>query len=223
MQTNQANSRVAKIPAVAYARVSTLLGQDPENQLVGIREFAIARNFDLKKEHIDFISGAKEKRPGLDQLIIDARNGKYKVIIIWGIDRLGRSTKHLLNLLEELKHYGVSLISLRENLDFTTPYGQLALTMLSAVGQLEKELISERIKTALAVKKQTAIKNGTDWKCGRPTKINSSLEKTVLDLRRQGISIRKIEETVGNKISRSTINRIIKKLSQNPIKNEGCN
>lgn len=201
------------IKAVAYARVSTLLGQEVEHQLHGIRLLSQQRGFNLINEFIDQgISGRSEKRPGLDQLIKEARQGKFKVIIIHSIDRLGRSTKHLLNLMEEFRFLNVSIISIRESLDFSTPTGQMALTMLSAVAQLEAQLTSERIKTALAVKKAIASKTNNGWRCGRPP-LDHELENKVIELRKEGRSIRGISKLLEN-ISKSSVSRIVKELSQ---------
>jgi DNA invertase Pin-like site-specific DNA recombinase len=204
------------IKVAVYARVSTLLGQDPSHQLIPIREMALNRNFQIVSEFIDVgISGTKDKRPALDQLIKAAKHGKFKILIVYGIDRLGRSTKHLLNLVSELNYYGVSLISMRESLDFTTPMGQMALTMLGAVAQLEAQLISERIKTSLAVKKQVAISTGSNWKCGRPS-ISKEVEDQVLHLRKQGLSVREIAKRIPE-ISKSSVSRVIREsASQNP-------
>jgi DNA invertase Pin-like site-specific DNA recombinase len=197
------------IKAVAYGRVSTLLNQDVEHQLHGIRELSKNRGFTLTEVYVDRgISGTKDKRPSLDRLIKDARMGKFSILIVHSIDRLGRSTKHLLNLLDELRHYGVSLISIRENIDFSTPMGQLALTMLGAVGQLEAQLISERIKTSLAVKKKLASDAGSDWRCGRPS-LSGSLKDQVLKLHQEGTSIRNIANQLEG-ISKSSVAKIIK-------------
>lgn len=206
-----------KIKAVSYARVSTLLGQDVENQLHGIRALIKQRQFNLVKEYTDTgVSGTKESRPGLDDLIRDARRGLFDVVVIHSIDRLGRSTKHLLNLLDELRSVNVSIISIRESLDFSTPTGQMALTMLSAVAQLEAQLTSERIRTALAVKKATALKNGSDWKCGRPI-VDIDTEFRVMLLKLEGRSVRGISKILGN-ISKSSVSRIINQMSQKPKK-----
>lgn len=203
-----------KIKAVAYARVSTLLEQDPENQLVRIREFGLSRDFELISEYVDKgISGSQEKRPSLDQLISDARLGKFKVLVVTGIDRIGRNTRHLLNLIHELAGYGVSLISLRESLDFTTPMGQATLAILGAMAQLERELIKERIRTALAAKKLSAQQLGRDWRCGRPEVTSEALKSQIISLSNLGFSIRRIEKKLEGKISRTTIQRILKKRS----------
>lgn len=198
-----------KVKAVAYARISTLLGQDSENQLFGIRKLATDRNMDLVCEYVDEgVSGRKDKRPALDNLVRDARMGKFKVLIVHSIDRLGRSVKHLLNLLSELSHYGVTLISIRESLDFSTPTGHMALVMLSSVAELESQLISERIKTSLAVKRQIAKTSNSGWKCGRPG-IDQSLKGKIFELRKEGFSIREIARQVKG-VSKSSVSKILK-------------
>jgi DNA invertase Pin-like site-specific DNA recombinase len=196
---------------VAYARVSTLLGQDPQHQLVPIKAFADARGFKLVDEYIDIgISGSKERRPELDRLISDARRGKFKIVICAALDRLGRDTRNLLNLLHELNRYGVSVISLRENLDFSTAIGQAALTILGAISQMERQFIGERIKTALAAKKLTAKKTGSGWRCGRKSVATNELVAEILHLRGQGLSIRAIEKALSPRVSRPSISRILK-------------
>lgn len=198
--------------ACAYARVSTLLGQDVENQLVGIRELAKNRNFELVHEYIDEgLSGryTQEKRPGLKALVRDAKLGKFKILIVHSIDRIFRSSKDMLILLDELKHYGVSIISIRENLDFSTPTGQMALTMISAVSQLEAQITSERIRVSLAVKKKLAESNpSSNWRMGRPP-IDEETKDKVLKLREQGLSIRKIAEEIGT-LSKSSVEKILR-------------
>lgn len=213
------NDVVIKSKAAAYARVSTLLGQDPEHQLVSIRSFAEGRSFDLTDEYVDHgISGTKERRPLLDKMVRDARLGKFKIIIIVGIDRLARDTRHLLNLINELNHYGVSVISLRENIDFTTPMGQAALAIFGAMASLERSLISERIKTALAAKKLAAQQTGSGWRCGRPTGLTKDKEAEILRLQKDGHSIRAIARRVG--LGKTTVHRFLA-LSTNPSENGG--
>jgi DNA invertase Pin-like site-specific DNA recombinase len=195
--------------AVVYARCSTLLAQDPESQLVHLRQFVQARNFELVSEYVDMgISGSRERRPALDEMVKSARLGKFKVIVVAGIDRLARDTRHLLNLLEELRGYGVSVISLRENIDFTTAMGQAALTIFGAVAQLERELIRERIKNALAAKKLAAEKTGSGWRCGRPTVVTKDVEVAIYKLRRHGQSLRQIAKSVG--VAKTTVIKILK-------------
>lgn len=202
-------SNTLPIKAVAYARISTLLkGQTVENQLVPIREFARGRGFEVVDEYIDEgISGARETRPALDQLVKDARRRKFKVVVVAALDRMSRSTKHMLTLLDELRHYGVSIISLRENLDFSSPAGQMALTVLSAVSALERQIISERIRVALATKKLVAQRSGVPWKAGRPTVATPEKAEQAQELRGRGLSIRKIAAELG--VSRSSVQRML--------------
>lgn len=198
-----------------YCRVSTLLGQDPLHQLEPLKELANNRGFSIYDEYVDIgQSGKVDRRPELNRMVKDARLGKFKILAIYSIDRLGRSTKQLLNLIDELAHLNVKIISIRENLDFTTPMGQMALTMISAVAQLEGQLISERIKTALQTKKLISERTNSGWKCGRPS-ISDEIKKEVLELRCKGLSIRKIAEQLGT-VSRSSVSRIISEESDDP-------
>lgn len=200
-----------EIIAVAYARVSALRGQDIENQLHGIRQLALERGFILSSEYIDDgISETSEIRPNLDKLIRDAKQGLFSIVLVQSIDRLGRSTKHLLNLMDEFRHCNVSMILIRESLDFSTPTGQMALTVLSAVAQLEAQLTSERIKTALARKKVIAEISQNGWRCGRPP-LSKDIEEEVLRLKAQGHSIRQIAWLLGN-VSKSSVSRILKEM-----------
>ena len=199
------------IKVAAYSRVSTLLGQDITHQLVPIRQMAVARGFEVVAEYSDEgISGTRMRRPGLDRLVRDARQGKFKHIIIYALDRIGRDVKGTLNLFCELNEVGVSVISLRESIDFSTSIGRATMTILAAVAELETSLISERIKTALAVKKLTAKESGSNWRSGRPSVITPEITQRVKELRRAGLSIRQIEKAVEKKISRATVERILK-------------
>jgi DNA invertase Pin-like site-specific DNA recombinase len=214
-------SNQIKIKACAYARVSTLLNQDPENQLVPIRLLAKSRDFDLIHEYVDKgISGSTglDKRPSLDALVKAARSGKFKILIVYSIDRLARDTRHLLNVIHELNHYGVSLISINESMDFSTPIGQATLTILGAVASLERSLIAERIRNALAAKKLIAKQNNTDWKCGRPALVNDDLVRKVLEMRERGNSIRNIARLLS--ISKSSVERALRASRLKPQNNE---
>lgn len=198
-----ASSPIIKV--VAYARVSTLLKQDPEHQLVPIRNVAANREFQLVCEYVDRITGSADRRKELDQLVRDARMGKFKVVIIYALDRLARDTRFLLNLLHELDGYGVTLISLRESIDLGTPVGKAVMQILGAIAELEKNLISERIKTALAVKKMTATETG--WTCGRKPLPGEVVEQ-VKALRSKGRSIRAISRELG--IGKTSVERVLK-------------
>lgn len=198
--------------AVIYARVSTLLKQDPNHQLIPARELVNHRGYELVKEYTDRISGSSDKREGLDQLIKDARSGKFKIVVIYALDRIARDTRFLLNLIHELESYGVSLISLRESIDLSTPIGRALLQILGSIAELERNLISERIKTALAVKKMKADKEKNGWRCGRPPKITSELVDAVIKLRDSGNSIRNTAKVLN--ISKTTVLRICQEVQK---------
>jgi DNA invertase Pin-like site-specific DNA recombinase len=105
----------------------------------------------LITEYVDTgVSGAKEKRPALDQLMGDARKRKLDAILVWRFDRFARSTKHLLTALEEFRSLGMQFISYQENMDTTSPLGQALFTIVAAVAQLERDIIRERITSGVA-------------------------------------------------------------------------
>ena len=113
-----------------YARVSTK-DQEPETQLRQLREFAARRGWDVHAEHVDHgVSGAKRTRPGLDALMADVRARRVDVVLIWALDRLARSTSHLVQTSEELQALGVDLVALSQSIDTTTPTGKLTFTIL---------------------------------------------------------------------------------------------
>ncbi len=102
--------------AALYLRVSTV-DQHPETQLHDLRQLSQQRGFEIFHEYTDRISGAKAKRPGLDQLLVDARRGQFDVVVVWAGDRIARSVRHYLEVLDELSRLGIEFVSLRENID----------------------------------------------------------------------------------------------------------
>jgi DNA invertase Pin-like site-specific DNA recombinase len=138
---------------ILYARVSKLNGhQDPQVQLSALRAFCTAKGWAVVREYIDHgYSGAKAKRPALDELMNAARTGSldFDAVVVWKIDRFGRSVQHLCNALKELGEAGVAFISMTDNLDMSSPTGRLMFHMLSAMAEFERALIQERIKSGL--------------------------------------------------------------------------
>jgi DNA invertase Pin-like site-specific DNA recombinase len=135
--------------AAIYARVSTL-DQDPENQLQELRRYVEARGW-TAVEYVDRgVSGAKDRRPALDQLLVDARRRRFDVLVCWRLDRLGRSLKHLITLLDDLQALGVAFVSLAEGIDATTPAGKLQMHILAAIAEFERARIVERVRAGLA-------------------------------------------------------------------------
>jgi DNA invertase Pin-like site-specific DNA recombinase len=164
-----------------YARVSTLNGQDPEMQLSELREYASRRGWTIAREFVDQgVSGSKESRPQLNQLMADAHRRKFDAVLVWKIDRFGRSLKHLVNALADLCAYGVAFISFRDNLDLSTPSGRLMFQIIGAMAEFERSLIQERVKAGL----RNARAKGK--KFGRPrAQVDAA---GVAALRREGFS-----------------------------------
>src|SRR5208283_2747182 len=125
-----------------YARVSTTNGQNPEMQLSELREYAARRGWTISGEYVDQgVSGAKESRPELNRLTADAHGRAFDAVLVWKIDRYGRSLKHLVNSLAELNAYGVAFGSFRDNLDLSTPSGRLMFQIIGAMAEFERSLI----------------------------------------------------------------------------------
>jgi len=134
-----------------YARVSTSNGhQDPELQLRELRDYAAHRGWQIVGDYVDHgVSGSKDSRPSLNRLMADAHSRKFDVLLVWKIDRWGRSLKHLVTSLADLDAYGIAFVSLRDNLDLSTPSGRLMMQLLGAMAEFERALIQERVKAGL--------------------------------------------------------------------------
>jgi DNA invertase Pin-like site-specific DNA recombinase len=167
-----------------YTRVSTV-SQSTEQQLFTLREVA-NRNGVIVSEFTDTISGATDSRPGLNACLLAARQKKFDVLYCYSIDRLGRSTKNLISVVEMLQELKVDLFFYREGIDTTTPTGKCVFTILSSVAELEKNLIRERVVSGL----DKARRNGV--RLGRPTVMNDSMVTAVRLLRDKGMTVRNI-------------------------------
>jgi DNA invertase Pin-like site-specific DNA recombinase len=173
-----------------YARVSTLNGQHPEMQLSELREYCARRGWQIIAEYVDEgISGSRERRPQLDRLMADAHRRKFDAVLVWKIDRFGRSLRHLVNALADLEAYGVAFVSLRDNLDLSTPSGRLMFQVIGAMSEFEKSLIQERVRAGL----RNAVARGV--RLGRPKRTVDAAE--IARLRASGASWREISETLG--------------------------
>jgi DNA invertase Pin-like site-specific DNA recombinase len=134
--------------AALYLRVSTL-DQTPENQALELRRYVEARGW-TAVEYVDRgVSGAKDRRPALDELLKDARRRRFDALVVWRLDRLGRNLRHLIVLLEELQALGIAFVSLNEGIDATTPAGKLQMHILGAIAEFERARIAERVKAGL--------------------------------------------------------------------------
>ncbi len=173
-----------------YARVSRHdKDQNPENQLIKLRDFAQRHGWLVHREYVDFASGACTTRTGFNDMIRDARARWFDAIVVVRLDRLARSTRHLLNLLEELQRFGIDLICTDQDIDTKSPAGRLLFTVLGAVSELELDLIRERTKDGLA----RARAQGK--RLGRPPSPVRTEE--ILRLRSEGLSLRQIGTRLG--------------------------
>ena len=185
-----------------YARVSTLNGQDPEMQLSELREYASRRGWTVSSEYIDHgVSGSKESRPELNRLTVDAHRRAFDAVLVWKIDRYGRSLKHLVNALADLNAYGVAFISFRDNLDLSTPSGRLMFQIIGAMAEFERSLIQERVRAGL----RNARAKGK--RLGRPSVKVDAAE--IARLRSQGIGWRAVASQLG--VGLGTVVRAAKK------------
>jgi DNA invertase Pin-like site-specific DNA recombinase len=174
-----------------YARVSTSdKGQDPEMQLRELREYCERRKLEVVREYVDNgISGSKESRPELNRLMADANRRKFDAVLVWKFDRFARSTSHLLKALETFQNLKIDFVSLTEGIDTSTPVGAMVFTILGAVGQMERELIRERIRAGV----RNARAKGK--RLGRPkVAVDAS---TVASMRAAGQSYRAMATALG--------------------------
>lgn len=188
-----------------YARCSTS-DQSVALQLDGLRDYAQARGFEIVEEYVDEgVSGAKARRPALDRLLNDAHKRRFDAVLVWKLDRLGRSLSHLVRVVEQLDSLAVDLISLSDpGLDTTGPGGRLIFHVLASVAEFERELIRERTRAGM----QAAKRRGK--RIGRPrAQIPISKAQELLDA---GLSMSAV--AVELDVSRATLQRRLKKVSQ---------
>lgn len=188
-----------------YLRVSTL-DQHPETQLHDLRAMAQQRGFQIVAEFTDRISGTKAKRPGLDELLREARRGRFQVVLVWASDRIARSVRHFLEVLDELNHLNIEYVSFRENLDTGGPLGRAVVIIIGAIAELERNLIVERVRAGMRRARLEGRHIGR-----RPLDIDHA---AVLQERDRGQSLSEIAAT--HRVSRATVSRIIKLAKPTP-------
>jgi len=186
--------------AALYLRVSTL-DQHPETQLYDLQTLAQQRGFEIASVYTDHgISGAKTRRPALDQMMAEARHGKFDVIVVWASDRLARSVKHFLEVLDELSRLNLEFVSFRENLDTGGALGRAVVTIIAVVSELERSLIRERVRAGM---RRARLEGRTIGR--RPAQIDRS---AILRDRELGHSLTRIANS--QRISRALVSKILK-------------
>jgi DNA invertase Pin-like site-specific DNA recombinase len=198
----------AVVRAALYARVSTAAhGQDVGLQLDELRQVAAQRGWSAVEYVDEGVSGSTDRRPALDRLMADARAGRLDVVAVWRFDRFARDTRHLLTAMEEFRALGIDFVSLREQVDTSTPMGKAMFTIISAIGELERDLIRERVVAGVR-RAQAAGKH-----CGRP--------KVELDLRpatallKEGRSLKEAARIL--RVSRNTLRRRLREEGAWPV------
>ena len=185
--------------AALYMRVSTV-DQHPETQLHDLRTLATQRGFEVVQEYTDRISGAKAKRPGLDQLLADARRGRFDVVMLWAFDRMARSVRHLLEVLDELNRLQIEFISFRENIDSGGPLGRALIVIIGAIAELERNLIIERVRAGMRRAKLEGRRIGRE-----PLDVDRA---AVIRDRGRGMSLTQLAKAY--RISRTSVCRILR-------------
>jgi len=172
-----------------YLRVSTS-DQSVDMQLSDLRRYCEQRGFGIYKEYCDEgISGTKDRRPALDELMGDAKKKKFDAVLCWRFDRFARSAKHLVTALEEFRHFGIDFISYQENIDTSSPLGKAIFTIVSAIAELERNIIVERVKAGI----RRAREKGK--RLGRPKRADLNVSE-LQKMRDQGLSFKKIADRV---------------------------
>ena len=184
--------------AALYMRVSTI-DQHPETQLLDLRQLAAQRGYEIVAEYTDRISGAKARRPGLDQLMKEARRGRFDVVLVWASDRIARSVKHFLEVLDELNRLNVEFVSFREQIDTGGPLGRAIVVIIGAIAELERNLIVERVRAGMRRARLEGRPIGR-----RPIELDHI---AILRDRQHGQSLGQLARTY--RVSRTTIHRVL--------------
>jgi DNA invertase Pin-like site-specific DNA recombinase len=176
-------------------------------QLSELREYAARRGWAVAGEYVDEgVSGSKDSRPALNRLMADAHRRRFDIVACWKVDRFGRSLKHLVNALADLDSYGVAFVSLRDNLDLSTPTGRLMFQIIGAMAEFELSLTKERVKCGLV----NARANGKQL--GRPRRVADG--DRILQMKTAGASLREIATLLG--LGYGTIRSRLQQMSENP-------
>ena len=188
-----------------YARTSTH-DQNPGMQVEELRRVCQQRGWHVVGEYVDAAqSGAKDRRPELDRLMQDVHCGVVAIVLVWKFDRFARSVRHLVGALEDFRSRAVDFVSLTDGIDTCTPVGRFTFHVVSAVAELERELIRERTRAGIAA----ARRRGSH--IGRPRVRVDMVQAKVLIA--AGQSLRKVAKKLG--IGTATLHRALQTASPN--------
>jgi DNA invertase Pin-like site-specific DNA recombinase len=176
---------------------ATSFDQNPAVQEQPLQDLVVQRGWQLHLVYSDRSSGAKERRPGLDALMADARRGAFQVVVVFRFDRFARSVKQLVLALEEFRSLGIDFISYQEALDTSTPMGKAMFTIIAAMAELERSVIRDRVMAGLEYARRHGTKSGRS--IGRPKVLFR--RDQVKELRAQGYSWRQIARIMGVSIA----------------------
>ena len=174
-----------------YVRVSTA-SQHTENQIWELKEICNRNHWNIVEIYDETISGTKgiNERAELNRMMKDASRKKFDKVVVWSVDRIGRSMKHLVNVLSQLKDLGCDIYSYKQAIDTSTTMGSSFFHMVGIFAELENNMRAERQRIGI----KRALENGA--KFGRKTKLDEATISTISDMRKQGQSIRKIAKQV---------------------------
>ena len=189
-----------------YCRVSTSTdkhGQTTENQLRELTAYCDRMGYEVTKIYEDQISGAKtrEKRPAYNELCKDAFLKRFDLVIAWDVSRFGRSLKEFVSFLADMDDRGIGVVAVKNGLDTSSSTGKMMMKMIGVMEEWNREMLVERTNAGLA----RTVANGT--KLGRKSVLTPSIKRNILNAKENGLSIRKIADTVG--INRGAVQRFL--------------
>jgi DNA invertase Pin-like site-specific DNA recombinase len=184
---------------VLYLRVSSI-DQHPETQLHDLEVMAQQRGLEIVQRYTDRITGTRARRQGLDQMMADARRHRFDIVMVWASDRVARSVRHFLEVLDELNHLGIEFISFREQLDTSGPLGRAVVVIIGAIAELERSLIVERVRAGMRRAKLEGRHIGR-----RPLDLDRT---AVVRDRQRGLSLTEVAKA--HRCSRGLVSKILK-------------
>lgn len=189
-----------------YIRVSTK-EQREDIQLDDIQKYCEFKNYQNVTYFKDLgESGAKHSRPQLDLMLDQIRKGHFDAVLCWKFDRIGRSTVHLISIMQELKSLNVDFISIKENIDTTSSMGKMIFGIFAVLAEFERDTIRQRTKAGIDLAKSNGVH------CGRPETYCQKTREEIFSMFNNGMKPDKIAKKM--KMHRATVYRIIKKMKE---------